>query len=256
MQEQIQEQTQRRGQHFEHGSPYSDLGGEDLKSPYELSTNDHKKQIADLKKQVNQLTESLHDVQHSLDREKKEKGDLVTSHNIQLSEMVNQIEELRSSRSGPIHEEFTSGKGNRGDYEFEEQVQLEKRCDELERKLKISEDEKRKYAEEIEILSQRIELQGKSVDEFQNESLISRLNSRISVLKLKEQKLYEENSKLETLYNELRSEYENAKLGWDAERNEMMQALDSKEGRDPAYKGTSFVASRFDSSGFKASQQV
>lgn len=198
LQEQIQEQTQRRGQHFEHGSPYSDMGGEDLKSPYELSTNDHKKQLADLKKQVHQLTESLHDVQHTLDREKREKGDLVTSHNIQLSEMVNQLEELRSSRSNPIHEDFTSNKGNR------ELAKLEKKCDELERQLKASEDEKRRYAEEIEILSQRIELQGKSVDEFQNESLISRLNSRISVLKLKEQKLYEENSKLETLYNELR----------------------------------------------------
>lgn len=205
LQEQIQEQTERRGQHFEHGSPYSDIQGEDLKSPYELSTNDHKKQIADLKKQVNQLTDSIHDIQHSLDREKKEKGDLVTSHNIQLSEMVNQLEELRSSRSNPIHEEFASNKGNKRIYELEEQVKRNREeLGQLERKLKASEDEKIKYVEEIEILSQRIELQGKSVDEFQNESLISRLNSRISVLKLKEQKLYEENSKLETLYNELR----------------------------------------------------
>lgn len=54
-------------------------------------------------------------------------------------------------------------------------------------------------------------------------------------------------------FNLVYSEYENAKMDWDAERNEMMQALDAKEGRDAGYKGAS-IASRLEASGFKASQ--
>lgn len=217
--EQLQQQSQtRRHEPFAHGSIYSkSIETEDLKSPYELRSNDHRKHIADLKEEVNKLTESLQDIQHSLDRERREKNNLITSHNLQLSEMVNQIEELRSSRSNVVCEEpeirtDEDLRFNRKISELERQLErekevsqgLERKCIELEAKLIGSEELKRKYVEELEILSQRIELQAKSTEEFQNESLISRLNSRISVLKLKEQKLYEENSKLETLYNEIR----------------------------------------------------
>lgn len=37
-----------------------------------------------------------------------------------------------------------------------------------------------------------------------NDNLVSKLNARISTMKVKEQKLYEENARIETLYNELK----------------------------------------------------
>ena len=213
MQEQLHENqiTLDRRSHFD------PMNSGDLRNPG-LESVDHRTQIADLRKQVEDLTKSLHGVQQSLDTEKKLKSELITSHHVKMSEVINQLEELKSSRTEQatfkIQSELikTDFDFQRTTREIEEELRkeresylgLERKYIDLDRQLQETETEKRKYAEEIEILSQRLELQGKTVDEFQNESLISRLNSRISALKYKEQKLYEENAKLEGLYNELR----------------------------------------------------
>ena len=224
LQDQLHEKTEdRRRDRDEHNSSYESnpIQTDDLRSPsFEVGPNEHRRQIADLRKQVEDLTSSLQQIHHSLDSEKREKAKLITSHNIRLSEMVNQIEELKSSRSIARDSELQA-QTEKTKYEYSQDekkgqeteefrrerqahIELERRHNELEKRLHETETENRKYAEEIEILTQRIESQGKGSDEFQNESLISKLNSRISAMKYKEQKLYEENAKLETLYNELR----------------------------------------------------
>jgi len=213
----MQEQLQENQMSLDRRSHFDPMNSGDLRN-IGLESVDHRNQIADLKKQVDDLTKSIHGLQQSLDTEKKQKSELISTHNIKMSEVINQLEELKSSRteeatfkmrSGHIKTDFDLQRTTR---EFEEELKkekeafigLERKYIDLGRQLQETESEKRKYAEEVEILTQRLELQGKTADEFQNESLISRLNSRISALKYKEQKLYEENAKLEGLYNELR----------------------------------------------------
>jgi len=199
--DEMQEQLQESQRNFEHTQAY---GAHEMHTE-ELSSNagNRAKELADLKKQVNQLTESLQETKQTLTYEKREKADLIMNHNLKVSEMNHQLEELKSSR---LPEGGARGfeQANLNKKEKERQMELEKRCAELEKQLHEVEGENQRLAEETEILSQRIQIQGKGQEEFQNESLISRLNSRISALKYKEQKLYEENAKLEELYNELK----------------------------------------------------
>jgi len=180
----------------------------------------HQQKIAELEKQVADLTLSLHDLQEKLNQERKEKSELIQSNQGKLSEMMSKLDELKSSRKVVAKDvELQAETESKGiddskireledsmHREREGYLNLIKKYENLEKMLQESELEKRKYAEEIEVLSQRIEIkQTRESEEMANENLISKLNARISALKFKEQKLYEENAKLENLYNELRA---------------------------------------------------
>lgn len=85
-------------------------------------------------------------------------------------------------------------------------MNLAQKYQNLEKLLQDAESERRKQTEEIEILSKRLEMSDSQRDLGQEatDSLVSKLNARISTMKLKEQRLYEENAKIETMYNEMK----------------------------------------------------
>jgi len=242
--DEMQEQLTESQRNFEHTQAY----GANVMHTEELGSNmnggEKAQELAELKKQVNQLTESLQETKQTLTYEKREKADMIMNHNLKISEMNHQLEELKSAR--PMSEGLARGgfdPANIIKKDKEKQMELERRCAELERQLQEVETENQRLVEESEILSQRIQIQGKGQEEFQNESLISRLNSRISALKYKEQKLYEENAKLEELYNELKNEYETARAIWEAEREQGVSP--GLEGRDLTYGKQTLLTDRF-----------
>lgn len=158
------------------------------------------------------MTSSLRELQMKLNDERKEKNELIIAHNLKIAEIVNKYEDLRNLRESEkqskldVKNESIKEQEDIIQRERENYLNLVKKYQNLEKQLQDAENSNKAYAEEIEVLTQRLEMnQNREVQDEANDNLISKLNARISALKYKEQKLYEDNARLEGLYNELKA---------------------------------------------------
>jgi hypothetical protein len=143
------------------------------------------RKVQELEQQVQKLSSSLSEIQDRLNQEKQEKVHLLAS--------FKKLEDPSTKK----HEDTSSA--------LHENHELAKKCEKLEKLLETAEKDKKKQSDEIELLSKRLELKhSKDSEDTANDSIISKLNARVSAMKIKEQKLLEENARLEGLYNDIR----------------------------------------------------